>query len=82
MEAAYTTGLAEHNRVRALHMDTPPMVQGLKITVDAQAYADKLANDWKGPGTRVLVHAPKKMHDQAKVKTLHTIMNHRQQLLV
>ena len=58
MEAAYTTGLAEHNRVRALHMDTPPMVQGLKITVDAQAYADKLANDWKGPGTKVLVHAP------------------------
>ena len=34
------------------------MVQGLKVTVDAQAFADKLANDWKGPGYKVLHHAP------------------------
>ena len=58
MEAAYDAGLAEHNRLRALHKDTPPMVQGLKVTVAAQAYADKLVNDWKGPGSSILRHAP------------------------
>ena len=34
------------------------MVQGLKVTVAAQAYADKLVNDWKGPGSSILRHAP------------------------
>ena len=48
LEVAYEAGLAEHNRVRALHRDTPPLVQSLKATVDAQAYADFLVSDWKG----------------------------------
>ena len=59
-EAANEAGLAEHNRLRALHKDTPSMVQGLKITVDAQNWAKKLVNEWKGPGSDmadVLVHA-------------------------
>ena len=58
MEAAYDAGLAEHNRLRALHKNTPPMVQGLKVTIAAQAWADKLVNDWKGPGYSILHHAP------------------------
>ena len=57
MKAASEAGLAEHNRVRALHCDTPPMVQGLEQTISAQAYAEKLVNDWKGPGTNMLIHS-------------------------
>ena len=34
------------------------MVQNLKCTVAAQAWADKLVNDWKGPGYSILHHAP------------------------
>ena len=34
------------------------MVQNLKCTIDAQAWADKLVNDWKGPGYNILKHAP------------------------
>ena len=48
LKAASEAGLAEHNRVRALHRDTPPMIQGLEQTISAQAYAEKLVNDWKG----------------------------------
>ena len=50
-------GLAEHNRVRALHTDTPPMELGDEQMESAQAYADKLVNDWEGPGTSPLKHA-------------------------
>ena len=57
LKAAFAAGLAEHNRVRALHCDTPPMVQGLEQTISAQAYAEKLVNDWKGPGTTILRHS-------------------------
>ena len=73
MEVANEAGLAEHNRLRALHRDTPPMVQSLKVTVDAQAYADKLANDWKGPGNK---------KRQAKGKILHGLVHPRQLQLV
>ena len=59
MKAACEAGLAEHNRVRAFHKDTPPMKQGPEQTISAQAYAEKLVNDWKGPGTQILHHAPK-----------------------
>ena len=48
MKEASEAGLAEHNRVRALHKNTPPMVQGLEQTISAQAYAEKLVNDWQG----------------------------------
>ena len=41
-------GLAEHNRVRALHRDTPPMELGDEQTESAQAYAEKLVSDWEG----------------------------------
>ena len=58
MQTAFEAGLAEHNRVRLLHCDTPPMVQGLEQTISAQAYAEKLVNDWKGPGTERMHHAP------------------------
>ena len=60
LKAAFAAGLAEHNRVRALHCDTPPMVQGLEQTISAQAYAEKLVNDWKGPGTKILIHSANK----------------------
>ena len=53
LKEASAVGLAEHNRVRALHRDTPPMVQGYEQTKSAQAYAEKLVNDWEGPGTSV-----------------------------
>ena len=58
MKEASEAGLAEHNRVRALHRDTPPMVQGFEQTISAQAYAEKLVNEWKGPGTQIMHHAP------------------------
>ena len=58
LKVASEAGLAEHNRVRALHCDTPPMVQGLEQTISAQAYAEKLVKDWKGPGTEIMHHAP------------------------
>ena len=48
LKEASETGLAEHNRVRALHKNTPPMVQGLAQTISAQAYAEKLVNEWTG----------------------------------
>ena len=61
MKAANEAGLAEHNRVRDLHINTPSMVQGLKQTTDAQAYAEKLARDWDGKSIMtVLHHAPNK----------------------
>ena len=34
------------------------MRQGLKLTIAAQKYADKLVKKWKGPGTSILRHAP------------------------
>ena len=48
MKEASEAGLAEHNRVRALHRGTTPMVQGSEQTISAQVYAEKLVNDWKG----------------------------------
>ena len=48
MKAASEAGLAEHNRVRALHRDTSPMTTGLEQTISAQAYAEKLVNEWTG----------------------------------
>ena len=57
LKAASEAGLAEHNRVRALHRDTPSMTTGLEQTISAQAYAEKLVNDWKGPGTNIMIHS-------------------------
>ena len=33
------------------------MVQGLEQTISAQLYAEKLVNDWKGPGNTILIHS-------------------------
>merc|ERR1711962_85060 len=51
MEEAIQKGLEEHNRLRALHQDTPPLELRAKLNVDAQAWADKLTNDWSGVGS-------------------------------
>ena len=56
MQAASDAGLAAHNRVRALHRSTPPMVTGRKQTTDAQAYAEKLAMDWDGVSIFNVLH--------------------------
>ena len=43
---AIDAGLAEHNKFRALHQDTPSMKLSQKLIADAQACAEKILNEW------------------------------------
>ena len=56
LKAVSNAGLAKHNEFRALHEDTPLMKIDTKLTADAQAYAERLANEWQGPGSRTIYH--------------------------
>lgn len=45
IEQAQQAGLDEHNRLRALHHDTPPLVLSRELCNDAQEWADTLMSE-------------------------------------